>query len=356
MNKLLMALLAVALLVSTGGCKKDNTTNPDDGNSTTPATGKKWSQLGNLNANYIITSVIADSKGNVYAAGQFTNSNGTYYVAKWNGSTWSDLGNLNAPDYVERMCIDANDNIYVTGSFEDINFKHPVMKWNGSSWIEVAKSESMIANMSVGADNYVYAVGSITNGSIDEVARLSGSGWQSLGIYDNKKYLGAATADKNGIVYAASSRGSLYPGTLEMFNGSWTSLYEVPAGNFTYINACITDKNNNAYFGGDYYNATDKFYAVKWDGAKITKMPGLSGGIQTMCTDKAGNIYAAGSFSFEEVTHNSFQVGKWNGTKWESVGNINVNTSIGSICTDANGNIYAAVHSGTNGFQVYVYK
>src|SRR6185295_12685799 len=59
---------------------------------------QSWSQLGVVNgvvADSYISSVCSDASGNIYAAGQFTNSSGKKYVAKYNGSSWSELGGLN---------------------------------------------------------------------------------------------------------------------------------------------------------------------------------------------------------------------------------------------------------------------
>jgi hypothetical protein len=58
--------------------------------------GQKWVELGigdkKLIANGGILSLATDDKGNVYAAGQFRNSQGYRYGAKWNGNSWSELG------------------------------------------------------------------------------------------------------------------------------------------------------------------------------------------------------------------------------------------------------------------------
>ena len=56
--------------------------------------GSAWSELGGTNSspfNFVIFSITTDVNGNVYAAGG-TNSNNYFYVAKWNGTGWSELG------------------------------------------------------------------------------------------------------------------------------------------------------------------------------------------------------------------------------------------------------------------------
>src|ERR1017187_9738714 len=61
--------------------------------------------------------------------------------------------------------------------------------------------------------------------------------------------------------------------------------------------------------------------------------------IGTICSDPAGNIYAAGGFT-DSRGHN--YVAKWNGSNWSELGGTTLaaNGGINSICSDAAGNIY----------------
>ena len=52
----------------------------------------QWKELGGLNglaANNTINAVCSDASGNFYTAGDFTNSSGYFYIAKWGGTAWS---------------------------------------------------------------------------------------------------------------------------------------------------------------------------------------------------------------------------------------------------------------------------
>ena len=67
--------------------------------ATKPLNAQVWGELGGLNAlaaNDHIYSICSDKYGNIYAAGNFKNSQGKRYVALWNGTNWSELGGLNA--------------------------------------------------------------------------------------------------------------------------------------------------------------------------------------------------------------------------------------------------------------------
>ena len=93
-----------------------------------------------LKANGLINKIVVDNSGNVYAAGNFTNSSNSYYVAKWNGSNWSELGgnnSLKANNSINSIIIDNSGNLYVVGNFTDSNGKYYVAKWDGSSWSEL---------------------------------------------------------------------------------------------------------------------------------------------------------------------------------------------------------------------------
>ena len=55
-------------------------------------TGNIWVNLPLIDANKPvkhISSMCCDKSGNLYAAGHFTNSSGSYYVAKWDGTIWT---------------------------------------------------------------------------------------------------------------------------------------------------------------------------------------------------------------------------------------------------------------------------
>ena len=84
-----------------------------------------------------------------------------------------------------------------------------------------------------------------------------------------------------------------------------------------------------------------------------------NGPIKTMCSDPAGNIYAAGGFRNDS---GKFYVAKWDGNSWSELGGMNgikAYDTINSICSDAQGNIYAGLDYGVGGGglpNVYVAK
>ena len=133
-----------------------------------------WSELGGLNglaANGPIISICTDATGNIYAAGEFTNNNNEYYIAKWNGVVWSEVGHNNgttANFTIEAICIDSSGNIYAAGGQFNAWRNYFVSKWNGTTWSELGGNnginvDSVIYTLYCDASGNVYAGGTFIN-------------------------------------------------------------------------------------------------------------------------------------------------------------------------------------------------
>lgn len=111
-----------------------------------------------------------------------------------------------------------------------------------------------------------------------------------------------------------------------------------------------TDKGGNLYAAGEFsQDSAGRYFVTRWDGQNWSKVGNLwddlqvDNTIRTMCTDGQGNLYIAGSFG-NVKSHN--YVAWWNGQKWQELNNdssnLFANDHIYSICTDQAGNLYAA--------------
>ncbi len=99
--------------------------------------GTQWSVLGGPNSigissNNIITSIIVNSSGVVYASGRLQDSAGYCFVAKWDGIKWSKLGgdSLSANGQINSLLFDETTNvIYAAGNFKNFNGNYFVAKY-----------------------------------------------------------------------------------------------------------------------------------------------------------------------------------------------------------------------------------
>jgi hypothetical protein len=108
-----------------------------------------------------------------------------------------------------------------------------------------------------------------------------------------------------------------------------------------------SDAAGNIYAAGTFTNPGGGKYVAKWNGTAWSEVGGLNAlaandWIMSICSDTLGNIYAAGYFT---NSGGKKYVAKWNGTAWSEAGGLNglaANDAILSIYKDATGNIYAA--------------
>lgn len=136
-------------------------------------TGTAWTPVGTLNTSDIIFGLTTDATGNVYVAGDFKNTAGKRYVARWDGTSWSELGTganaLNADSMIVSLTADAGGNIYAGGNFANSAGDPYVAKWNGTNWSELGTGSNSlspnggIVSVALGASGHVYAGGNFTN-------------------------------------------------------------------------------------------------------------------------------------------------------------------------------------------------
>lgn len=302
-------------------------------------TQAQWVELGapahTLGANNIIFSIVTDVSGNVYAAGEFSDTNThTYYVAKWTGdSVWQPLGTgtnaLKANGYIYSLAIDASGNVYAAGAFTDGLHQSTgniyVAKWDGSTWTKLGAngvstvpntSGSAIYSIAVDATGNVYAAGVFKNaGGKYYVSKWNGTTWAELGSRS-----GALNANH-------------------------------------YIHNIVVDPAGDVYATGDFTDASGAQYVAEWNGTVWTEMGtgsqalGASSPINTLTADPGGNLYVAYADSVA-----NYYVAKWNGSSWDKVGTLHANSSINTITSDLAGNLYAAGNFTDDGGQKYVAK
>ncbi len=108
--------------------------------------GIVWNQTGiganAMNVPGIIFDISAGKNGNVFAGGTFQNTLGFRYVAYWNGIKWGELGDtttrLNANSSIFTIFADTiSGNVYAAGDFTNDNGKYYVAKYKMPSTSDI---------------------------------------------------------------------------------------------------------------------------------------------------------------------------------------------------------------------------
>ena len=329
----------------------------------------QWIELGSganiLDARFTINALAVDDTGNVYAAtGQ--DSNGYFYVAKWNGTNWSEVGTganaINTSDEINSIAIDKAGNIYAIYAYQYFN----VVKWDGATWSIVGgNNHGLDANytiFSLALDSLgnIYAGGAFENSSLRPyIAKWDGTAWSELGGSNSlpaNNLINTIAVDRHNNVYTA---GEFTDGNKKQFvakysNGTWSELGTgANALNANgYIYSVVTDAAGNVYAAGYFTNANGYQYVAKWDGATWSELGAGANALKAnntigaLAVDSAGNVYAAGNFTDSaSYAKGNRYVAKWNGTNWSQLGAGTTPTSsnnITSVLVDDSGNVYAA--------------
>ncbi len=214
-------------------------------------------------------------------------------------------------------------------------------------------------------------------GALNIAGDFNASGARYVGIFNDTVFtalghtnllsvgntINSICADKYGNVYAAGFFvNSNTNGYVAKWDKAKDSLSELGGINSLAANGRITsicsDTAGNIYAAGYFTNASGKFYVAKWDGINWSEVGGLNAlsannYISSITFDKGGNLYAAGSFT---NSSGKKYVAKWNGTAWSEVTGLNANSVINCIFCDKTNAIYAAGYFTNSSGSQYVAK
>ena len=205
-----------------------------------------------------IQSICSDLKGNIYAAGYFTNSIGKAYVAKFDGTKWSELigkTTLDATSISEIVC-DKGGNIYAN-IYKTIGINSHIVKFDGADWIEISEPNSLeiihYNAICIDSKDKIYVAVRKTNNTEDKsyVQMYNGSNWSILGGNSSTVDAKVLCTDNNSNIYAASRFVSKFKmnqsSVKQLFNNSLFSLYTNPIEKTIYLIA------NDELFYTDYF-------------------------------------------------------------------------------------------------------
>ena len=373
--------------------------------------GNQWSALGIFNngnsAAYIYDAAFVGST--LYAAGVFTNVNGTFIngLARWDGATWTGLGFSGTG----LSLATSGSDLYVGGNFLLVDGAGMVMtnvgRWDGSAWHALGGGLSgngftYVRVMALNGGS-LYAGGSFTSSgpqAITNLAVWNGSTWSAvgggangivygLGAYGGNLYAGGAFAQVGSTPanYVARWDGANWyalgggigggVNSLAVFNnllcvvGGFTSAGGGAATNFAVWNGVswsgpgslslaglrVISNGTNVYVGGGFGVAGSIYMGgvASWDGNNWSGLgtPGRVCGLQSsaLAFDNDGtNLYAGGLFNFAGLTNANY-IARFDGTNWYPLGGgigPSGTTSVRAVAVSSN-NVYVGGSFSTAG-------
>jgi hypothetical protein len=323
-------------------------------------TGSSWTKIDaspGFYFNDVMEVITSDPTGNLYAAGNFTDSWGERFVAKYSAGTWSQPGDIGGrmpqqSNPMKGMAVDTGGHIFAILGNDHASGTANVVRWNGAGWDELPEMDSdlyynNVSNMAGDSLGNMYAIGNFHG--MNTVARWGGTNWTTIPFSNGitASGLGRVATDKKGSVYVTGSflqNGLLY--NLVKWDGNgWTAYY---VGN---ISNLVVDPNSNAIYAttGEFRNSGYNILKFAGDsiidiGATPSQPSNLNANnwMSSLALDFQGNLYAAGSLV--DSTGNPF-VAKWDGTKWSHLegdtSKFGAYGQIDAIGFDQKGNLFA---------------
>jgi hypothetical protein len=304
--------------------------------------GTAWAPLGDAPSYETVTSLVAFSNTDVFAAGNFSTIDGSVAraVARWTGSAWVAV-TPGTNDSVSTLLTMPNGDLVAGGSFLEIEGTpaNHVARWNGTVW----------SALGTGMDGPVFALLALTNGDLiaggtfataggvraNGIARWNGATWSALGTGWQTPPGGVEALvelPNGGIAAGGWLSYPAYPGIVAAatWNGTtWTSLPTTFAAGS--VRALEVFSNGDLLLGGSSLS--------RWDGTSLQTFASANG-IQDVDWLPDGRLAACGEFtSIGGVAAN--RVAVWDGTAWSQLGSGIGNGTVHDLQVLPNGDLVA---------------
>lgn len=288
-----------------------------------------WSaQFGNPGISTIVRA-ITRYRDRLYVGGEGTTTNTT--VTVWDGSQWSGIGLFSGSNPVVYDLAWSGNSLYAAGVFTNVNGTNikGLARWDGVNWTDLGYNGNAYALLVDGADLYVG--GSFTNAgsvAVTNVARWNGSTWSAVGSGVGRTGAGFVLAllKLNGVLYAGGSftnAGMAAATNLAQWNGvTWTNVGSgLGTAVFPERVYALGAKDNQLHAGGIFSSAgaLPASGIARWDGANWSALgSGIGGGGTVLSFANFGaSLCVAGSFtSAGGVNATNFAI--WNGSSWSA--------------------------------------
>jgi hypothetical protein len=315
-------------------------------------------------------SLVTGADGNVYAAGVSSGDTGSFTVISLTpsgGERWVYRYNnpRSSNDWAGSVVADTDGNIYAAGLSNDMGKHFTVISLTASGserWVYRYPADCWANSVAAGADGNIYAAGLDGDGDLLVVSLTPSGGerwaysYDSAGLSNSEALSLVAGADGN--VYAAGWRADTVPGTDFMvisltYSGAerWVYRYNGPGNSDDCANSLIAGADGNVYAAGAStgtgYDLTvisltpsgSERWVYRYNG------PGNSSdGAYSLVRGADGNVYAAGvsAGSFDDFTVISLTSGGAERWVYCYNGPGNYVDEASSLVVGGDGNIYAA--------------
>lgn len=306
-----------------------------------PSLGQIWKPLGQGFSQ--VPEAVTNDGANLYFA--FVDSVNTgnnlkfYLIARWNGIFWQNISSFIAgKDSRVNAIVSYNNQIYVGGFFDTVFFsssKTGIIKLDGKKWVNAAvrdrndASPLLINDLRV-FENFLYVTGRFNTiedkTQANGLARFNGTDWQGLQEFEKEEYIGSGRQliVHNDSLYVSGIYKRKFSNTLvPLFKIKGSQLTADSTSPFTSINVMQSGKEGVFAFG---QNSNSQKIIYSWQNGswqdKSNGFPNLQASVIRDATFFDGEYWAAGVFDIGNGDFN--HIIKWNGSKWETLGDLNL--------------------------------
>ena len=322
------------------------------------STWSTWMEGKQTGLNGMVSALVVDPSGDLYAGGYFTTAGNTpaNHIARWDGQAWQDLSG-GTDSAVHALALDENGRLYAGGEFTTAGGTavSAVASWDGATWRALGSgmgsdhSVPYVWALAVDAQGNLFAGGDFTTAggaAASYIARWDGTEWSPLGKGMDDQVT-ALRLDPQGNLYAVgwfSHAGDVEANRIARWDGStWSAL-----GSGTgMVEALAIDQDGNMVAAGMFYPPEDTSsydYLARWNGADWSAFgSGVDNLVHTLAVDTEGILYAAGDFSAIGGTP-TLRIARWDGSTWNPLGSgigaAGDYSTISTLVTDDRGDLY----------------
>jgi len=325
------------------------------------------------------TQMVTDGNGTIYIGYIDGGADNGYTVKKYTGNnTWETVGTngvfAESLIFNPTLAVHEDGTLYAAFNAGENRGKVVVIKFNGTTWTKVGSTDlsagqaEMEPSLALNPDGIPYvAYGDISNGSKVTVKKFDGTNWVPEGsgvLTASTAYYQKIAIDNNGIPYVLYSL--LGYGNVKKFDGTnWVTVgnADFTTPNRIYYTELAIDNNNVPFIAhtiaiGVGHTEDSKTSVMKYDGSSWVQVgsPAIGNGINNtnrLTFNKSNTPY----LTFCQADQGVF-VKKYNGSDWESIGDVRPLTSVGysSIITDQDDALYVCYNEKNSTLKAVVKK